>query len=115
MHSIMRSPFHTTHHITAYKNIKGSLYEKQNHKQNPKQTMLRPWIPLDKLDWFYLSSNPGAIDLLKNHPQKINWKQLSQNPAAIDLLKQNPDKIDWYYLSLNPGAIDLLDQWRRWG
>jgi len=38
---------------------------------------------LDKIDWFNLSVNPMAIELLK------------QNPAAIDLLEKNPDKINW--------------------
>ena len=35
---------------------------------------------------------------------------LSTNPNAIHLLEQNPDKIDWFWLSLNPNAIDLLEK-----
>ena len=32
----------------------------------------------DKIDWFWLSSNPAAIDLLKENPDKINWSNLSR-------------------------------------
>jgi hypothetical protein len=79
---------------------------------------LRRWIPLNKINWGYLSSNPndGAIalleDQLKATPAKINWDWLSRNPndGAIALLQQNPNKIDWWMLSGNPndGAIALL-------
>lgn len=37
----------------------------------------------------------------------IDWYQLSLNPNAIQLLSKNPDKIDWYYLSLNPSIFQL--------
>jgi hypothetical protein len=75
---------------------------------------LRDWIPLDKIDWFWLSLNPndGAIALLKANQDKIDWEWLSGNPnnEAITLLKANQDKIDWSWLSRNPndGAIALL-------
>ena len=61
-------------------------------------------------DWDKLSTNPGAIELLKENPDKIVWNFLSinSNPEAIKLLKSNPDKINWSYLSLNPNAIELL-------
>ncbi len=39
--------------------------------------ILRPWIPLDKLDWFWLSANSAAIHLLEQNPDKIYWHQLS--------------------------------------
>jgi hypothetical protein len=73
---------------------------------------LKDWIPLEKLDWKYLSSNPNAIELLKANPQKINWEGLSANSSqyAIEMLKAYPKKIDWFYLSTNqnPYAIELL-------
>jgi hypothetical protein len=53
----------------------------------------------DKIDWFWLSQNPAAIDMLKANPDKIIWQYLSSDPAAIDLLKENPDKINWSNLS----------------
>ena len=74
--------------------------------------VLKDWIPLEKLDWKYLSSNPNAIELLKANPQKINWEGLSANSSqyAIEMLKTYPKKIDWFYLSTNqnPYAIELL-------
>tara|TARA_X000000950_G_scaffold85310_1_gene107369 strand:+ start:6975 stop:7379 length:405 start_codon:yes stop_codon:yes gene_type:complete len=55
----------------------------------------------------WLSSNPAAIHLLKQNPEKINWCNLSKNPAAIRLLEENPEKIYWYYLSENPAIFSL--------
>ena len=76
---------------------------------------LKDWIPLEKLDWNYLSSNPNAIDLLKENPTKIFWTFLSANPApyAIELLKENQKRIDWFYLSGNSDdkAIELLREY----
>jgi hypothetical protein len=87
---------------------------------------LRYGIPIDKLNWEYLSENPNAIDLLrdridfeksltpeeyKNLPSKINWSSLCRNSdlGAIYLLQENYDKIDWSVLSSNPNAIYLLE------
>jgi len=87
--------------------------------------VLRHGIPLDKLNWNYLSKNPNAIDLLEKQieiekhlskeeydrlPSKINWSSLCSNPNAIDLLDANQDKIDWSVLSYNPNAIHLLEK-----
>jgi adenylate kinase len=35
---------------------------------------------------------------------------LSTNPSAIHLLEQNPDKIFWRYLSENPSAIHMFSK-----
>jgi hypothetical protein len=74
--------------------------------------VLKDWIPLEKLNWKMLSSNPNAVEILKANPDKIDFSYLSGNPSqyAIELLKANPQKIDWLYLSLNPSqyAIELL-------
>ena len=56
---------------------------------------LRSWIPIDKIDWFYLSNNINAIDLLERNFDKIDWFHLSSNENAIHLLEQNIDKIEW--------------------
>jgi hypothetical protein len=40
---------------------------------------------LDKINWWSLSKNPGAIDILEKNQDKINWCQLSQNPAIFVL------------------------------
>ena len=34
---------------------------------------LRNWIDENKLDWNNLSSNPNAIELLKENKDKIDW------------------------------------------
>jgi hypothetical protein len=87
---------------------------------------LRYGIPIDKLNWEYLSENPNVIDLLRDRidfeksltqdeykklPSKINWSSLCRNSdiGAIYLLQENYDKIDWSVLSSNPNAIHLLE------
>ena len=54
------------------------------------------FIQINKLDWMILSSNPNAIQLLGQNPDKINWTYLSINPAAIELLKENTEEEDAY-------------------
>jgi len=51
---------------------------------------LRDWINIDNLNWEGLSTNPNAIDLLKENQEKIDWNYLSSNPNAIKLLEENP-------------------------
>jgi len=74
-----------------------------------KKKILVNWIDTNKLYWDALSTNPNAIDLLKEHQDKINWGYLSTNPNAIDLLKENQDKINWDLLHSNSNAIEILD------
>ena len=50
---------------------------------------------MDKIDWWFLSRNPNAINLLEQNIDKINWAMLSENPNAINLLEKNIDKIQW--------------------
>jgi hypothetical protein len=69
---------------------------------------------LHKLDnWYALSGNPFAIELLEKHRDKIIWKSLSSNPhpRALEWLMEHPDKIDVDNLCCNshPLAIQLLD------
>jgi len=66
----------------------------------PKMKLL-DWIILSKLNWYILSKNPNAINLLQKNKRKIYWSFLSDNPNpnAIHLLEQNIDKIDWIFLS----------------
>ena len=61
-----------------------------------------------EIDWYLLSRNPNAIELLTANQDKINWNWLSRNPNAIKLLTDNQGKINWDILSRNPNAIDLL-------
>jgi hypothetical protein len=44
---------------------------------------------MNKIKWHLLSSNPNAIELLKENKNKIHWDLLSSNPNAIELLKEN--------------------------
>jgi len=67
----------------------------------------------DKIDWYSLTANPNAIELLKEYPHKIEWECLSANTAAIDWLKENKNVIDWGMLSENPAAIQLLKENRK--
>jgi hypothetical protein len=73
---------------------------------------LKDWIPPEKLNFWVLSQNPNAIDLLNTNQSKIKWNYLSKNPnpEAIKLLKANKNKIVWEFLSENPNpeAIELL-------
>ena len=38
----------------------------------------------------------------------MNWYMLSQNPNAINLLKENPDKIHCDMLSKNPNIMEII-------
>jgi hypothetical protein len=68
--------------------------------------------PHYKINWDWLSFNPGALNLLKANPIMINWDWLSTNPDPSiinDLLKpvaHEPDKINWWRLSENPGIFE---------
>jgi hypothetical protein len=76
---------------------------------------LKDWIPLEKLNWVKLSSNPNAIELLKANYDEIDWRYLSGNPSteAIELLQKNIHEINWEMLSQNPNsaAIELLKKY----
>ena len=39
----------------------------------------------DKIDWFYLSLNQNAIELLEKNTDKINWCNISRNPSIFQL------------------------------
>jgi len=81
------------------------MYYEYNVDIHYKYLKLLDWIPLEKLDFEYLSLNPNAIFILEKNINKINWYLLSKNPNAIDLLNHHINKIDWYSLSTNPNAI----------
>ena len=71
----------------------------------PTKYVLKDFIPLEKIDWSGLSSNPNAIDLLRE--KMNNENELSQevlNKVNIE------DKINWNGLSGNPYAIELLEE-----
>jgi hypothetical protein len=49
--------------------------------------------------------HPGAIEFLKANPQYINWDFISSNPFAMDLIHENPDKVNNSMLQLNPNSF----------
>lgn len=96
---------------------------------------LLDWIPLDKLNWYNLSMNPNAYDLLIQNKDKIDHESLvnnqncktldlldltkldkddlevlNTNPNAIELLQKNPSKINYKFLSENENALELLEK-----
>ena len=73
---------------------------------NPTYLKLRKWIPIDKVYWDRLSSNPNAIYILEKNLDKVNWYALSRNPNAIHILEKNLDKVHWYGLSRNPNIFE---------
>lgn len=71
---------------------------------------LRSWIPIEKLNWYYLSSNENACYLLDLNLEnkKISWNLISSNPSAMNIIEKNMDKINWSFLSKNPNGVHLL-------
>ena len=55
---------------------------------------LRDWVNIDKIEWFSLSYNQNAVELLKENQDKIDWEALSFNKNAIELLKKKQDIIN---------------------
>jgi hypothetical protein len=77
----------------------------------PKYKLL-DWINADMLDYYFLSSNPNAIQFFEQNINKIDWDILSSNPNAIHILKRNLDKVNWCFMSINknPDTIRLIEQ-----
>ena len=78
------------------------------------QSKLRDWIDINKLDWYYLSKNENAIELLSSNLDKINWYWLSSNPSILTYdyrkVKEKNKKLneEIIELSLNPDRIEKL-------
>ena len=68
---------------------------------------LKDWVDADKLDWYYLSSNPNAVDYLLANPDKMDWKQFSTNPNSINYLLCNEKDIDYDELVFNPNCYEI--------
>lgn len=96
----------------------------------PSKYVLRDWVPREKLDWYTLSGNPCASELLMEQAdyentlteeeynmlikeKKISWMRVCCiNGEAIDILKKYPSKIQWAYLSNNKKqqAVDMIKE-----
>jgi hypothetical protein len=69
---------------------------------------------LDKIDWWILSQNHAAADLLLSNIDKLVWSNLcyNTNPKIIALLAENIERINWDNLSANraPEAIAIIEK-----
>ena len=68
---------------------------------------LHDWVDINKIDCNGLSTNPNAIELLKENPDNIDWFNLSSNPNAIELLKENKNILILKIMSANPSIFEL--------
>ena len=79
------------------------------------EIMVRPYN--SKIDWFALSQNPDAIEILDANRDKIEWPDFSgnTNPKAIQIIKENQayivsrgyrrdTNIYWHTMSANTSA-----------
>lgn len=66
---------------------------------------------LEIIDWYYLSENPAAIEILEKNQKKIVWKNLSKNPKAEKLLRKNIKNADSENVSATPELRKLLDDY----
>ena len=89
------------HPSLAYYSVK--KHNKQTYIQNlcsNKNKNLIQYLYInypDDLDWFKLSTNSAAIDIILENKHKISYIGLSANthPKAIELLKKTPLYINW--------------------
>lgn len=92
-------------HLCSNKSLEAMKIIKEACKSNP-----------DDLDWYELSKNPFAIDILSlpENYERLEWGALSSNKEAIALLeaeKGKPkNKIDWGKLSINEKGYDMILQ-----
>lgn len=54
---------------------------------------LETHVAVDHLNWYCLSSNPSAMDLLLRYPERIHWETFTSNPnpRAIQYIKEHPE------------------------
>lgn len=72
----------------------------------------------NRINWYQLSQNPIAVELLEKYENKINWSGLvnNPNPDALRLIKKelkrdiNSKNIDWEELSANSIVFELLKE-----
>ena len=89
--------------IKNYNRIYSSI---QSLDKNARLIVVTKNQNLDKIEMFWLSSNPATIDIIHQDLGEMNWCWLSRNPSAIHLLKENQDKIDWEVIWENPAIYE---------
>lgn len=95
-------------HLTFLKDNCDEICSKLTPIDNPyyvttmnNKDIIRMLVVKDKVCLKALSSNPNAIDILKENPYKIVWSEMCKNPKAYKLLMENKDKIDYNSLCSN--------------
>lgn len=79
------------------------------HSSN--ETIINTLISLKKIDWISLSKNLNQNiinNITINHLSHINWYYLSSNKNAINILEQHLDKVNFDGLSLNSNAYNII-------
>ena len=77
-------------------------------------TLLATWIQQyeDDLDlkWLAINPNPQLVPYLETNSNMTDWYMVSTNSVAIELLKKNKNCIHWSNICLNhhPDAIELI-------
>ncbi len=70
-----------------------------------------PFINYNKIPIKYIGQpspkNPYLIGCLETNLDKIDWNYLSVNPGAISFIRKNQDKIDWYLIFSNPAIFEI--------
>jgi hypothetical protein len=56
-----------------------------------------------------LSSNQNAIELLSANLDKVNWYNLTMNPSAANLIAKHKSKIDWESVCYSMSWIEKVD------
>ena len=71
----------------------------------------KDFIDIDKLSFPILSRNRYSIDYLYENEEDIDWYELSSNKYAMDIIENNLDKIEnKFFLYLYRFYIDILVQ-----
>ncbi len=70
----------------------------------------------DKIDWFWISSNPNiTMEFIeKYHDKEWNWNWISSNPnITMDIIEKYPDKPwNWYVISETPNlTMDIIEKY----
>ena len=64
----------------------------------------------EKLSWTFISGNPYAVELLREHPDRIHWDTLcveASNKEQFEFLRENVDRVNWDFICRNPNPRAL--------
>ena len=69
---------------------------------------LYSWIDVNKLNWYYLSKNPRAIQLLIKNPDKIDFSALAYNPNVNEIIHELINNNQNFCFNLNKDFLKLI-------